>query len=66
MKQRFPIEPKRRVVMARSWDREPESRQIDRNTYKGRIHGLVNPWIMRQLRNDELFVNTPSDTWRKD
>lgn len=53
----FPIIPKRRLVSPHtgSWGTEKEERQIDRNQYRGQVHRIVNPWIMKQLQNDEQF-----------
>jgi hypothetical protein len=59
----FPIHPKRHVVMPErsAWNTEPEDRQINRDTYRGSIGGVLNPWIMRQLHTEETFNRTPSD-----
>ena len=53
----FPVIPKRRLVSPHggAWGTEAHDRQIDRNQYRTRVHGIVNPWIMRQLQRDEKF-----------
>jgi hypothetical protein len=53
----FPLIPKRRLVSPHvgSWGQEKEHRQIDRNQYQGRIHRIINPWVMQQLKRDERF-----------
>lgn len=57
----FPRFPKRRLVMARAWAKEPQDHQIQRNSYRGRMFNNLNPWMTEQLRRDENFNVTHSD-----
>lgn len=62
----FPIEPKRRAVSPRNWMSEPENRKLRQNTYRSRMYGNINPWITRQLHQDEQFQVTYSDLYGQD